>query len=135
MNIKKSSALYFSPTGGTKKIAEHIASGLCDAAEFLDVTSSGRELAFGPEDFVVIAVPVFGGRVPSPTAERLSHVRAEGTPAAIIAVYGNRAYEDALLELRGLAEERGFKVMAAAAFIARHSIAPCLLYTSPSPRD
>lgn len=124
MNIKKSSALYFSPTGGTKKIAEHIASGLCDAAEFLDVTSSGRELAFGPEDFVVIAVPVFGGRVPSPTAERLSHVRAEGTPAAIVAVYGNRAYEDALLELRGLAEERGFKVMAAAAFIARHSIAP-----------
>ena len=122
MNIKKSSALYFSPTGGTKKIAEHIASGLCDAAEFLDVTSSGRELAFGPEDFVVIAVPVFGGRVPSPTAERLSHVRAEGTPAAIVAVYGNRAYEDALLELRGLAEERGFKVMAAAAFIARHSI-------------
>ena len=57
MNIKKSSALYFSPTGGTKKIAEHIASGLCDAAEFLDVTSSGRELAFGPEDFVVIAAP------------------------------------------------------------------------------
>lgn len=124
MNIKKSSALYFSPTGGTKKIAEHIASGLCDAAEFLDVTSSGCELAFGPEDFVVIAVPVFGGRVPSPTAERLSNVRAEGTPAAIVAVYGNRAYEDALLELRGLAEERGFKVMAAAAFIARHSIAP-----------
>ncbi|MFR3290706.1 MAG: hypothetical protein ACLTSG_10865 [Lachnospiraceae bacterium] len=51
-------------------------------------------------------------------------MRAEGTPAAIVAVYGNRAYEDALLELRGLAEERGFKVMAAAAFIARHSIAP-----------
>ena len=122
MNIKKSSALYFSPTGGTKKIAEHIASGLCDAAEFLDVTSSGRELAFGPEDFVVIAVPVFGGRVPSPTAERLSHVRAEGTPAAIVAVYGNRAYEDTLVEMEDAARVCGFQVIAAIAAVAEHSI-------------
>lgn len=124
MDIKNTSALYFSPTGGTKKIAEHIASSLSDSAQYEDLTVSSRELAFGPEDFAVIAAPVFGGRVPSPVAERLSRLRAEGTPAAVVVVYGNRAFEDALLELRGLAEGRGFKVMAAAAFIARHSIAP-----------
>ena len=124
MDIKKASALYFSPTGGTKKIAERIAGRVCESADFLDVTVRAQELDFGPEDFVVIAIPVFGGRVPWPFAERLARVRAQGTPAAIVAVYGNRAFDDALLELRGMAEERGFKVMAGAAFIARHSIVP-----------
>ena len=124
MDIKKAYSLTFSPTGGTKKIAEHIASAVCERSEFLDVTVKAQDTDFGAEDFVVIAVPVFGGRVPSPVAERLSHVSAQNTPAAIVAVYGNRAYEDALLELRGMAEDRGFKVMAAGAFIARHSIVP-----------
>ena len=122
MDIKKAYSLTFSPTGGTKKIAEHIASAVCERSEFLDVTVKAQDTDFGAEDFVVIAVPVFGGRVPSPVAERLSHVSAQNTPAAIVAVYGNRAYEDALLELRGMAEARGFKVMAAGAFIARHEI-------------
>ena len=124
MDIKKAYSLTFSPTGGTKKIAEHIASAVCERSEFLDVTVKAQDTDFGAEDFVVIAVPVFGGRVPSPVAERLSHVSAQNTPAAIVAVFGNRAYEDALLELRGMAEARGFKVMAAGAFIARHSIVP-----------
>ena len=108
MDIKKAYSLTFSPTGGTKKIAEHIASAVCERSEFLDVTVKAQDTDFGTEDFVVIAVPVFGGRVPSPVAERLSHVSAQNTPAAIVAVYGNRAYEDALLELRGMAEDRGF---------------------------
>lgn len=124
MDIKKAYSLTFSPTGGTKKIAEHIASAVCERSEFLDVMVKAQDTDFGAEDFVVIAVPVFGGRVPSPVAERLSHVSAQNTPAAIVAVYGNRAYEDALLELRGMAEDRSFKVMAAGAFIARHSIVP-----------
>lgn len=104
MDIKKAYSLTFSPTGGTKKIAEHIASAVCERSEFLDVTVKAQDTDFGAEDFVVIAVPVFGRRVPSPVAERLSHVSAQNTPAAIVAVYGNRAYEDALLELRGMAE-------------------------------
>lgn len=124
MDIKKAYSLSFSPTGGTKKISEHIAEAVCERSEFLDVTVKAQELDFGAEDFVVISVPVYGGRVPSPVAERLSHVSAQKTPAAVVVVYGNRAYEDALLELRGMAEARGFKVMAAGAFIARHSIVP-----------
>ena len=122
MDIKKAYSLTFSPTGGTKKIAEHIASAVCERSEFLDVTVKAQDTDFGAEDFVVIVVPVFGGRVPSPVAERLSHVSAQNTPAAIVAVFGNRAYEDALLELRGMAEARGFKVMAAGAFIQGSSI-------------
>ena len=116
MEIKKASALYFSPTGGTKKIAERIAACAYESYEYLDVTVQAAEQSFGPDELVVLAVPVYGGRVPWPVSERLAHVTAQGTPAVIVAVYGNRAFEDALLELRTMAEERGFRVMAAAAF-------------------
>ena len=90
MDIKKAYSLTFSPTGGTKKIAEHIASAVCERSEFLDVTVKAQDTDFGAEDFVVIAVPVFGGRVPSPVAERLSHVSAQNTPAAIVAVWRSK---------------------------------------------
>lgn len=66
MDIKTASALYFSPTGGTKKIAERIAERVCESADFLDVTVRAQELDFGPEDFAVIAIPVFGGGYPGP---------------------------------------------------------------------
>lgn len=124
MDIVKATALYFSPTGGTRKIAERIASCVCGTYEAADVTVKAMELDFGPGELAVIAVPVYGGRVPWPVAERLEHVHGNGVPAVIVAVYGNRAFDDALLELRGMAEDRGFKVMAAGAFIARHSIVP-----------
>ena len=135
MDISRAAALYFSPTGGTKKTAERLASALGWDAQFHDLTVRAADLSFGPDTLAVIAAPVFGGRVPWPFAQRLSHIEARGTPAVILAVYGNRAYEDALLELRGLAEARGFKVMAAGAFIARHSIVPEIAEGRPDGDD
>ena len=61
MEIKKAYSLSFSPTGGTKKISEHIAAGVCERSEFLEITVKATELDFGADDFVVISVPVFGG--------------------------------------------------------------------------
>ncbi|MEG1632983.1 MAG: EFR1 family ferrodoxin [Oscillospiraceae bacterium] len=125
MKTEKVTAIYFSPTGGTKAVCEEIAAKLAGGAvESMDLTVEAQSAAFGAQDVVVIAAPVFGGRVPSPTRDRLAALSAEGSPAIVVAVYGNRAYEDALLELKSLAESRGFKVVAAGAFIARHSIMP-----------
>ena len=42
----------------------------------------------------------------------------------VVGVYGNRHYDDALLEAADLLGERGFKVIAAGAFIGEHSMAP-----------
>lgn len=39
-----------------------------------------------------------------------------------MAVYGNRAYDDALLEMKDLVTEMGFKVVAAVGAVAEHSI-------------
>ena len=67
--------------------------------------------------------------------ERLRGITAHGTPAVVVAVYGNRAYEDALLELCDAAAERGFRVIAAGAFIARHSIVPDIAAGRPDSAD
>ena len=125
MEIKKVTALYFSPTGGTQDAARRIAEGI-SGGDFgdMDVTTAADGGAFAPGDLVVAAAPVIGGRVPSPVAERLSHIDGGGAFAVAAAVYGNRAWEDALLELKTMLESRGFRVVAAGAFIARHSIFP-----------
>ena len=54
---------------------------------------------FQPGTLAVLAVPVYGGRVPEPALERIRACRGNGTPAVLAAVYGNREFEDALLEL------------------------------------
>ena len=73
-------------------------------------------------DLAVIAMPVFAGRVPALAVERLRKVDAQGAKCVVVAVFGNRAYDDALLELRDVALEMGFRVIAAVAAVAEHSI-------------
>lgn len=60
----------------------------------------------------MVAAPVFGGRIPSIVAEKLNELEGHGKKAVTLVVYGNRAYEDALLELNNVVEDRGFQVAA-----------------------
>lgn len=76
---------------------------------------------YSADSVVVVAVPVYGGRVAGTAVERLSRLKGNGSSAVAIVLYGNRAYEDALVELQDLLEEQGFRVEAAAAFIGEHS--------------
>ncbi len=123
MEIKKVACVYFSPTGGTRLIAEKIAGGIADGrAEALDVTVSAQSASYGPGDVAVIAAPCFGGRVPAPVAERMKALSGNGAAAVPVIVFGNRAVDDALLELKTLCEARGFVCVAAGAFVARHSV-------------
>jgi ferredoxin len=119
--------IYFSPTRTTQKIVSAIGEGLqSGSVEHLDLTLPGAESRVHKETrsgLAVIGVPVYGGRVPLLAIERLSLLTALNTPAVIVVVYGNRAYDDAMLELRNLAVERGFVPFAAGAFIAEHSYA------------
>ena len=74
------------------------------------------------EDLAVIAMPVFAGRVPALAVERLRMVKPNGARCVVVAVFGNRAYDDALLEMQDVASEIGFRVIAAVAAVAEHSI-------------
>lgn len=84
-----------------------------------------------PNDWVVIAMPVYAGRVPALAVERLKNMEANGAKCVVVAVYGNRAYEDALVEMQDVATDMGFKVVAAVAANAEHSI--CRMYGTGRP--
>ena len=117
-------ALFFSPTGGTAKLAGAVAAGVGLEVESHDFTlPRGREerVAFAAGDVAVIAAPVYAGRVPPLVAERLAGVDGDGVPAVLLVVYGVRAYDDALVELYDICRSRGFACVAAGAFVAEHS--------------
>ena len=74
------------------------------------------------DDLAVIAMPVFAGRVPALAVERLRMVKPNSVKCVVVAVFGNRAYDDALLEMQDVASKIGFRVIAAVAAVAEHSI-------------
>lgn len=123
--------LYFSPTHSSKKIALAIADTLAATLgakkEVQDVTlpqGRAQSMPCRPEDVLLFAFPVYGGRVPQILEALLAGLESRGAFAVVAAVYGNRDYDDALLEATDLLTQRGFKVIAAAAFIAEHSLTP-----------
>jgi len=117
--------VYFSPTETTKKIVEGIARGVeSKRVEHLDLTPpDARTRVFHEmhDELVLVGAPVYGGRIPIDAVRRLKRLKGNNTPAAIVVVYGNRAYEDALLELRDIVKSIGFQAIAGAAFIGEHS--------------
>lgn len=126
---------YFSPTGGTKKAGEIFCEGISANVKAVDL-GIRDEAAQAPEcGLAVIAAPVFGGRIPAVVAEKLKGLDGSGKKAVTLAVYGNRAYEDALLELNNIVEERGFQVAASAALVAQHSMVPEVGKGRPDSKD
>lgn len=124
MSQKTLSAVYFSPTGTTRRTVRNIASGIAlPLVEFDRTLIPDRRNAchFTRNDLAIIALPVFGGRLPRIADEFFAGITAEQTPAAIAVLYGNRHYDDALIELKHAAEAAGFKCVAAGAFIGEHS--------------
>ena len=124
MEINKVTTVYFSPTGTGKKASNEIAKGTSYQHESIDLTpTNATKLSYKLEsnDLVIFAVPVYGGRVPQTALDRLNNIQGINTPAVLVAMYGNRAYDDALLELHNTTTEKGFKTIAAAAFIGQHS--------------
>lgn len=123
MNIYE---IVFSPTGGTKKVADFLAMKSGQEITGIDLTDSRKDfhkISLTDEDIAIIAIPSYSGRVPATAAERISMIHGNGAKAILVCVYGNRAYEDTLAELQDLSQNAGFSVVAAVAAIAEHSIA------------
>lgn len=138
MDGKKLQVFFFSPTGGTENVARMLGDRLSAEyeVEYSDITVKKQgDTALAKTDSAIFCVPVYGGRVPAPVYERLEHISGHNTPAALIAVFGNRAVDDALLELKGMTSERGFKTVAAGEFIAPHSVNPTFGAGRPDSSD
>ncbi|TJX13737.1 4Fe-4S dicluster domain-containing protein [Tissierella creatinini] len=116
-------SIYFSPTENTKRSVESIAEVIEGNKEQIDITVDlePKERLFSDKDLVIFGAPVYAGRIPSVSKERFMKFKGSKTPCLIVVTYGNRHYDDALLELSDLAEELGFVVKGAAALIGRHT--------------
>jgi ferredoxin len=127
MDVKQVKLIYFSPTGTTQKILKSISKGIAvEDVEHINLTLPERASQTIPDfsdELVIIGAPVYGGRLPVDVIDRFKQLKASKTLAILIVVYGNREFEDALLELKNLAIELGFNPIAGGAFIGEHSFA------------
>ena len=127
MDVKKVTLICFSPTGTTRKVLESIAKGIAvDDVEHINLTlpeGPGQTISTFSDELVIIGAPVYGGRLPVDAVNRFRQLKASDTLAVLIVVNGNRAFEDALLELKNLSIGLGFKPVAGGAFIGEHSFA------------
>jgi ferredoxin len=125
METRGTTLIYFSPTRTTKRVLEGIAHGVgAGVPDHLDLTPPAAQVesyCAREGELVVIGAPVYSGRIPDVAGERLGRLGTSGTPAVLVVVYGNRAYEDALLELKHLAVAAGFIPVAGGAFVGEHS--------------
>lgn len=125
MKIQTLKLVYFSPTGTTKKVIQSIAHGINHkTVELIDITKPAarkQPLQTSADELLIVAVPVYMGRVPALITDWLHSIAARNTPAVCVVVYGNRAYENALLELKDILTQCGCKPIAGAAYIGEHS--------------
>lgn len=142
MERKKVWAVYFSATDTTKKtvltIADEAARLLGAEREDYDFTLPGmRENGFaaGKDDLVIFGTPVYAGRVPNVMLKYLATIQGDGALAVPVVLFGNRNFDDGLIELRDILENTGFHTVAAAAFVGEHSFSKALAAGRPDADD
>lgn len=123
MTINETRLIYFSPTHTSKQVAEAIVhgTGIKNIVSVNMTLQAVEETVIPSSALVIIVVPVYGGHVAPLAMERLESIRGLDTPAVLVVVYGNRAYEKALMELDAFSVPHGLKVIAGATFIGEHS--------------
>lgn len=132
VEIKRVHALVFSGAGTTTAVARRFCESFAKASNQLgmpvevgvdDITPAASAVpAIGANELVVVAVPSYGGRVPTPVASRLSRLGHVGAPAIMLVTYGNRAVDDTFIELADTLESKGMVPVGGAAVVAHHSL-------------
>ncbi|WP_055070488.1 EFR1 family ferrodoxin [Clostridium massiliamazoniense] len=138
MDIKKISTVFFSPTKSTKNILSLIGKDFPLPLNEIDITPPStitKNIKFSNNELVIFGVPVYGGRIPKPAVKRIKNIKGNATPTLLVVTYGNRDYDDALLELKNIVEENGFFLVGAAAFITKHSIMHSVAQGRPDRND
>lgn len=125
----------FSPSGGTLRAAREMAQLLGEGARWIDlVDPEQREAKLGQEDLLLLALPVYAGRIPAVEGS-LDGLSGNDTPCILLVAYGNRHYDEALAQMQRLMKGRGFRCVGAAAVITPHIFAPALGAGRPNETD
>jgi len=142
--IKNINTMYFSATGTTKKVIDGLANNLLEIADMkgtiknIDFTLPEVRkdtISFTKEDVVIVGIPVIAGRVPNILLKYLNTIKGNNALAIAVAVYGNRNYDDALIELKDILQLDGFNVIAGGSFIGEHSFSKILAQKRPDEKD
>lgn len=141
--MRQLNLMHFSPTTTTQTVVEAIGQQLVGkkniiggkTINFTLPAKRERGQTFGPNDILIIGVPVYAGRVPNVLLKYLATIQGNNTLAIPIVVYGNRHYDDALIELSDILRNNGFNVIAGGAFIGEHSFSYSLAKDRPDSKD
>lgn len=128
---------FFSPSDTTRKYAKAMTDAFGGESQLIDLTHGSCEIESEliDGDTVLLISPVYAGRIPALAADLFRQIDGHGMRAIVAVVYGNRDYDDALLELADIAVNDGFDVIAAGAFIAQHCIFPKVANGRPDTSD
>lgn len=132
----KVTAVYFSPTGGTKLAVQRFTENFT-AAVLIDNTlpeQRSKQFVFGADELVIVANPVYAGQIPQ-VPGLWQNLQGDDTPCVLLACYGNRHYDDTLAQMQCLLAKRGFKVIGAAAVIIPHIFSSVLGSERPDAAD
>lgn len=128
--------IFFSPTYSTKEVVNIVGDVFGKSASIdLSIMYEKENFNFCENDLCIVGVPSYGGRVPKVVLERMDSFKGNGAKAILITTYGNRAYEDTLLELQDFMEEHHFHCIAAIASVAQHSVFPKFAKGRPDVKD
>lgn len=123
-------SVYFSATGTTKKVVSRMGNRISEGLgkdivyKEIDITNPGsrkNKLIFGSEDIVVFGVPTYAGRVPNLLLPFLKTIKGNGALCIPVVLFGNRNYDDSLIELSEIMRTNFFRITAAGAFVGEHS--------------
>ena len=143
MEIKTVWAVYFSGTGTTEKVVNTIAQDIaeklglpCKSVSFNTPAARQQELSFTADDLVVLGVPVYAGRVPNLILPYVrDSIHGNGALVVPVVLYGNRNFDDGLMELRNVTRDNGFHPITAGAFVGEHSFSTTLGAGRPDADD
>lgn len=127
MEIKKIHFAYFTPTQVTRRYVYCVASGMSNGIptaqyNLTSVKERHEQHSLEKDELLIVALPSFGGRVPRISPALLRNFWGQDTPAVAITTYGNRGYDDTLLEMQDILKEQGFVTVAGAAFVSVHAL-------------
>jgi ferredoxin len=135
--------MHFSPTGTTRKVVTRLASQtalqlaapIIREIDFAQKKARQESYEFCPEDLLIIGVPVYAGRVPNVLKDFIGSIQGNGAKAVAVVLFGNRSFDDGLVELRALLTSGGFHVIAAGAFVGEHAFSNTLAKGRPDQND
>lgn len=143
MKVQRIRMIYFSATDTTKTVVRRIGGQLAQVwglsvqeDDFTLPAARETDIVCGADELAVVGVPVYAGRVPNKLLPYVrDHIKGNETPVVAVVLFGNRDYDDALIELRDVLGANGFCAIAGAAFVGEHSFSNTLAAGRPDAED